>query len=51
MQVDVDEGAEVAEQYGVQAMPTFLLIKQGKTVETLRGANAQKLVDLILDHQ
>ncbi|KAF2020123.1 thioredoxin-domain-containing protein [Aaosphaeria arxii CBS 175.79] len=41
--VDVDACQDVAQKYGVSAMPTFLVIKSGSVVETIRGANASAL--------
>jgi len=41
--VNVDEQREVAGQYGIQAMPTFLVFKEGKVVETIKGANPPAL--------
>ncbi|KAJ1915626.1 thioredoxin trx1 [Tieghemiomyces parasiticus] len=44
VKVDVDEVAEVAREYNVTAMPTFLFIKDGSVVgEPLRGANPSAL--------
>jgi thioredoxin 1 len=39
VKVNVDEQREVAAQYGVRAMPTFLVFKEGKVVEEVRGAD------------
>ena len=46
IKVDVDENPEAAQKYGVSAMPTFLFIKGGEVVETLRGANAERLKEV-----
>ncbi|KAF2734134.1 thioredoxin-domain-containing protein [Polyplosphaeria fusca] len=43
VKVNVDEQREVAAKYGITAMPTFLLFKDGKVVETIRGANPPAL--------
>jgi len=45
--VDVDEQADIAQELGIRAMPTFKLFKDGKEVETLVGAAPQKLQELI----
>ncbi|CAL5870610.1 uncharacterized protein PFLUO_LOCUS4849 [Penicillium psychrofluorescens] len=37
--VDVDEVSEVAAENGISAMPTFLFLKGGEKIETVRGAN------------
>lgn len=33
----------VAQEYGVQAMPTFILIKKGKVVDKVVGAKKDEL--------
>lgn len=37
--VDVDESYEVAQEYGVQAMPTFVLFKKSEPIGKIVGAN------------
>ncbi|KAG0683998.1 mitochondrial thioredoxin [Pichia californica] len=39
--VDVDEASDIAVHYGISSMPTFLVIKQGKVVDKIIGANPQ----------
>ena len=41
--IDVDAQAQLAREYNITAMPTFLLFKDGKVVETVRGANPPAL--------
>ncbi|KAF2871418.1 thioredoxin-like protein [Massariosphaeria phaeospora] len=41
--VDVDSQQEVARKYSVSAMPTFLVLKSGSVVDTIRGANPSAL--------
>lgn len=43
IKVDVDELGELASEYEITAMPTFLFIKDGKVVEKAQGANPNKL--------
>ena len=38
VKLDVDESPEVSVRYGVQSIPTLLLFKDGKVVETIMGA-------------
>jgi len=37
--VDVDQSPDISQQYGVSAMPTFLIFKNSKVVDTIKGAN------------
>jgi thioredoxin 1 len=41
--VDVDAQQELAREYSITAMPTFLLLKDSKVIETIRGANPPAL--------
>lgn len=41
--VNVDNQREVAQQYGVRAMPTFLVFHNGSVVNTIQGANPPAL--------
>lgn len=43
VKVNVDEQREIAAQYGVSAMPTFQLFKDGKKIDEIRGADPRKL--------
>lgn len=47
VKVNVDEAREIAAQYGIQAMPTFLLFKDGKQIEEIKGADPRKLKSVI----
>lgn len=47
LKVDVDANGAVAQRYSVRAMPTFIFLKNGQVVETLRGANGAKLTQLV----
>ncbi|KAL2532127.1 Thioredoxin H2 [Abeliophyllum distichum] len=49
--IDVDELSDVAKEFAVQAMPTFLLLKQGKEVERVVGAKRDELEKKILKHR
>eukprot|EP00823_Brevimastigomonas_motovehiculus_P005079 TRINITY_DN353_c0_g1_i1.p1 TRINITY_DN353_c0_g1~~TRINITY_DN353_c0_g1_i1.p1 ORF type:complete len:152 (-),score=28.70 TRINITY_DN353_c0_g1_i1:134-544(-) len=51
VKADVDEMPEGAEKYGVSAMPTFQMMKEGKVVETIVGASPAKLRDLVAKHR
>ncbi|OAA60394.1 37S ribosomal protein rsm22 [Niveomyces insectorum RCEF 264] len=41
--IDVDRQTEVAQQYGVRAMPTFLVLRNGSVIDTIQGANPPAL--------
>ncbi|CAI8587795.1 unnamed protein product [Vicia faba] len=47
IKIDVDELMEVASAFQVQAMPTFILIKNGKVVEKVVGAKKEELQKMI----
>lgn len=40
LQVDVDAAADIAKEYSIRAMPTFILLKNGTKVDEVKGANA-----------
>ncbi|KAL2510188.1 Thioredoxin H2 [Forsythia ovata] len=51
IKIDVDELDDVAQEFGVKAMPTFLLIKKGKEVDKLVGAKKDDLQKMIEKHR
>ncbi|MBA0753584.1 hypothetical protein Gogos_020713 [Gossypium gossypioides] len=50
LKVDVDELKEVAAEWDVDAMPTFLFLKEGKAVEKLVGAKKEELQQAVTKH-
>ncbi|KAI6700591.1 hypothetical protein NL676_014915 [Syzygium grande] len=49
--IDVDELSDVAREFGVQAMPTFVLVKKGKEVDRIVGAKKDELEKKIQKHR
>ncbi|CCF59020.1 hypothetical protein KAFR_0F04250 [Kazachstania africana CBS 2517] len=45
--VDVDESMELAQSCKITAMPSFLFLKDGKTLDKVIGANTMKLLENI----
>ncbi|CAM8881750.1 unnamed protein product [Rhodiola kirilowii] len=43
IKIDVDELPAVSRDFGIQAMPTFVLLKNGKEVDKVVGANMDEL--------
>lgn len=41
--VDVDKEASIARKYDVHAMPTFVVFRNGKPIETIVGADVKKI--------
>ncbi|CAI9786569.1 unnamed protein product [Fraxinus pennsylvanica] len=50
LKVDVDELKTVAEEWKVNAMPTFVFLKDGKEVDRLVGAKKEDLQALVNKH-
>jgi len=51
LKVDVDESEDLAAEYSVQAMPTFVFLKNGSKVDSFSGANEAKLREMINKHK
>lgn len=47
LKVDVDEAAEIGQEVGIRAMPTFMTFQNGNKIGELVGAVPGKLTDLI----
>ncbi|KAK9107789.1 hypothetical protein Syun_023800 [Stephania yunnanensis] len=51
VKIDIDELMDVAQEYGVQSVPMFMLIKEGKQVDKLVGADKGELERKIEKHR
>ncbi|KAK2359378.1 thioredoxin h2 [Trifolium repens] len=51
IKIDVDELSDVAQEFKVQAMPTFVLLKKGKEVDKVVGAKKDELQNKIKKHR
>ncbi|KAL6641273.1 hypothetical protein ACP70R_019454 [Stipagrostis hirtigluma subsp. patula] len=47
LRVEAEEQPEISEAYGVTAVPFFVFCKEGKTVDTLEGANPASLANKV----
>lgn len=47
LKIDVDECEELAVQFGISSMPTFVFQKSGKKLEEFSGANYERLKTVI----
>ncbi|KAI3989185.1 hypothetical protein MKX01_033221 [Papaver californicum] len=50
LKVDVDELRSVSEEWNVEAMPTFVFLKEGKEVDRVVGAKKDELQNTIAKH-
>ena len=50
VKIDVDEVPDLAEKFQVQAMPTFLFMKDNKEVDRFSGASVEKLRQTLVTH-
>lgn len=48
--VNVDENEETAEHYGITAMPTFILYRNGLKIDQMHGPDGNGLKAIILKH-
>ncbi|GER40397.1 thioredoxin [Striga asiatica] len=50
LKVDVDELKSVAQDWAVEAMPTFIFLKEGKILDRVLGAKKEELQQTIAKH-
>ncbi|MCI19673.1 thioredoxin h2-like [Trifolium medium] len=51
IKIDVDELSDVAKEFNVDAMPTFVFLKKGKEVDKVVGAKKDELHKKIEKHR
>ena len=49
VKVDIDESPELAQRFGVSAVPTLVLFKDGKVVQQVMGFQSPKQLSTLLD--
>ena len=47
LKIDVDKMGQLSQEYGIQAMPTFVFIKNGKEVSRTKGADINAIINQI----
>uniref|UniRef100_A0A646QFW7 Thioredoxin n=1 Tax=Hemiscolopendra marginata TaxID=943146 RepID=A0A646QFW7_9MYRI len=50
LKVDVDECEDIAQQYEINCMPTFVFIKNQNKIDEFSGASDEKLKALVQKH-
>ena len=50
VKVDVDKSRDIAQQYQIRAMPTFIFFKNGRVIETIEGADWNRITSLVETH-
>lgn len=51
IKVNVDEAEDVSQEYGIRAMPTFMLFKDGEKANEVVGADPSKLEQLVNEYK
>ena len=47
--INIDDSPELASQYKIQSVPTFIFVKDSLTVDTLVGVQSIKTFDQIIE--
>ncbi len=45
--VDVDEAQELSEKFGIESLPTFVFMHNGKITRRMEGANPNELLSIV----
>ena len=45
--VDVDEASELSEKFGIESLPTFVFLVNGKITRRMEGANPNELLSIV----
>ncbi|KAJ8775238.1 hypothetical protein K2173_020242 [Erythroxylum novogranatense] len=51
VKIDVDELPEVSREFGIETMPTFVLVKRGKEVDRVVGPDEDELEKTVAKHR
>ena len=51
IKVNVDEADDISQEYGIRAMPTFMLFKDGEKADEVVGADPSKLEKLVQQYK
>lgn len=51
LKVDVDECEQIATDYDISSMPTFVFVKNSAKVDSFSGANTDKLRETLLKYK
>ncbi|MCH81240.1 thioredoxin h2 [Trifolium medium] len=51
IKIDVDELSDVAKEFNVEAMPTFVFLKKGKEIDKVVGSKADELKNKVKEHR
>lgn len=49
VKIDLDESGDIASDYGVMAIPTLMVFKNGQAVETVTGAISKQKMAMMID--
>jgi thioredoxin 1 len=49
--IDADSEIELAKNFGVKSIPTFILIKDGEEVSRLTGAKTKEQLEEFMNHE